>query len=196
MVRIFAIIALLSLPIGYYIYSAGQKNIIRELKKASQENDLQTMSNRIAWEKLRKFTKADITKTKKALGNYGTTIGPHLSKVDEVVDYYILPENLALLFHYHDKYFPDVTEDDFIHKIGYAPPFGFSVTLGYPENAKKGRGMNPLLKERLKVKAVFRLSPFTWKMTELHVPVFMVPERTYSWPAVQYYGLEPRSTGK
>lgn len=188
---ILLILVLLSLPIGYFIYSSKDR-VITELITAAQNNDLSAMSARVNWEDTRSFMKQDTANTKKALGGYGDNIGPDLSKIDEVIDYYIQPENIALLFHYRDRLFSDVTERDFIESISFAPPFGFHVKLAYPENAAKGRDMNALLKDKLKARIVFRMDGLSWRVKEIHVPIFMMPKRGYSIPAPQYYGIEKR----
>ena len=125
---------------------------------------------------------------KNVLGSQGASVGPSLSQVDAVVDYYAQPENLGLLFHYRDLLFPKLPEEAFIESTGFFPPYGFHVVISYPDGGPALGDMGALMKDRLKARAVFRLDGLTWKVSELHLPIFLVPRQSFSIPATEHFG--------
>lgn len=171
---------------GVYFFSKDR--VIDETIAAARARNATALSSRIDWEGLRVFLKEDIGKMKRTLGSKGGDIGPSLSQVDAVVDYYAQRENLGLLFYYRDLLFPKLPEEAFIESTGFFPPYGFYVVLAYPEGGPALGSMGALMKDRLKARAVFRLDGLTWKVSELHLPIFLVPRQSFSVPAVEYFG--------
>lgn len=174
--------------LAFYLLDHSKDRVIGEVIASAHAKNADALSGRIAWDGLRAQLKESIAEQKKQLGQYSTNIGPNNEQIAPVVDYYVRPENLAILFHYHDVLFPDVPEGDFIDSAGYYPPFGFHVTFGYPKNRPVSDPAMALLKDRVKVRAVFKLDGFTWKISELQVPIMLVPRQTYPEPAVKLFG--------
>lgn len=188
MLRIFVFIIIIAGPVVWYLYSSSKDDVIAEMIAASQNNDVSTMAERFHWEDIRAQLKTDIRARKNAMGSYGTMIGPDLNKIDDVVDYYVQPENIEIAYYYHAELFPDTPESAFIQNISYVPPFGFSVLLGYPEQNSSTQKIDPVLSSRLQLRLIFRLDGLTWKVRKFEVPIFMVPRRTYGRPAIEYFG--------
>mgnify|MGYP003667242659 CR=1 FL=1 len=171
------------------VYFFSKDRVIAEVIAAAQARNATALSARIDWEGLRVFLKEDISKMKRTLGSKGGNVGPSLSQVDAVVDYYAQPENLGLLYHYRDLLFPKLPEEAFIDSIGFFPPYGFYIVLAYPAAGGPALGdMGALMKDRLKARVVFRLDGLTWKVSELHLPIFLVPRQSFSVPAIEYFG--------
>jgi len=185
LLRIVICLAVLAAPAGYFAYASGKSAVVAEMIDASRRDDAEAFSKRIAWEDLREYLIADITGQKKAMGTLGAGIGPNEKNIPPVVNHYVQAANIPLLFYYHAALFEGVKEEDFIDKTGFAPPFGFFVVVGYPKNVPVRHDMAAALRDRLKVKAVFRLDGFTWKLREMHVPLFMVPEQAHALPDVE-----------
>ena len=181
-----ALIAVLFLiaPAFYFFYEYSRSAVIDDLVAASQRNDVAAFAERVDWDELRAFLKADLAAQKKS--PLGSSFGPELSQIDKVVDYYVQPENIDIAFYYHDDVFTGVPERDFIVAEGLSPPFGFYMTLGFPKSIDAKEV--PASKDRLKARFVFGLDGLTWKIKEMHVPIFMVPRHVYSTPAVKVYG--------
>ena len=179
---IIVVLFLMLAPISYFVLTSAQNSVIEEMTEASKRDDAAAISARVDWQTLRNATKDDIAAAKKGNVYFGN-LGPTAAQIGPVVDHYLREENVPLLFYFHDKIFKGVPEDHFIVSTGYAPPFGFSVTLGYP---KVGPG-NPSqdikgLRDRLQVRFVFRLVGTTWKIIEMHMPLFMVPSQPNPLP--------------
>lgn len=169
------------------VYFFSKDRVIEEAVAAARARDATALSARIDWEGLRVFLKKDITKMKNVLGSKGASVGPALSQVNAVVDYYAQADNLGLLFHYRDLLFPTLPEEAFIESTGFFPPYGFYVVLSYPDGGPALGDMGALMKDRLKARAVFRLDGLTWKVSELHLPIFLVPRQSFSVPATEYF---------
>lgn len=181
------LIFILAFPSTYFLYNNSKDNVVQEMISASHAEDVSAMNERFHWEEIRATLKEKIKSQKRMLGNYGGVIGPDITKVDEIVDYYAQPENIEIAYIYHDIIFPDVPEDAFIRDISFTPPFGFSILMGYPKNSPSARTIDPLLQERLQARFIFRLDGLTWKVHEIELPIFMVPTRTYGQPALQHF---------
>lgn len=172
----------------FYFLNYTKDRVIDEVVAAADRHDVNAASARVDWEDLRAQLKASIAEQKKQLAQYSANIGPNENQIGPVVDYYVQPENIGILYHYHDVLFPKVPVRDFIDSASYYPPFGFQVTFGYPKNRPVSDPSLALLKDRIKVRAVFTLDGFTWKISQLHVPVVLVPRQTYPQPAIRLFG--------
>lgn len=174
------ILILLTAPTAYFLCIYGKNSVIAEMTAASRANDAAAFGDRVDWEAVRAFLKADIGRQKQV--PHAGAVGPPAAKVGGIVDHYIRPENVPVLFHYHDNLFPGVREEDFILSSGFAFPFGFDVTLAYPASNPLNLGMPKLMHERLRARFVFGLDGLTWKIREMHVPLMMVPSQERALP--------------
>lgn len=184
--------AFVTIPAAVWLY--GQKSVEAELVAALERNDPAAVAVRVDFDKLRAFLKQDLLakkNDKSPIGSLYARSGPDIHNIDKVVDYYAQPENIAILTYMRNSTFPDIPVGTFIVSRGYAPLYGFSMTFGLPPEALKDSAMRAAA-ERFQVRAVFRLSGLTWKLAELHAPLFMVPEHTYSQPAVEIFAPQPR----
>lgn len=177
---------MMSVVVFGYFYSSDA--VIEELIAASQKNDLATFERRIAFDDLKDFLKEDIATRKQKLGPQAASMGPAPDDIPRVVDYFVKPENIEIFFYYHDEVFKDIPERDFIDSIRFSPPFGFKVTLALPEGAVKQNEMALALRDRLRVGVIFTIKDFSWKITQMDVPLYMVPRHVYNTPAIDIYG--------
>jgi hypothetical protein len=179
---------LLVAPLGYAGLQYVQNKVLTEMIAASRKDDVAALAARVDWESLRAFVAEDLAAQKKFVGAQGATIGPAEAEITKVVDYYLKPENIDILYYQHQKRLPQSREEDFIGGQGYAPPFGFQVTLVYPKKAVTADPILSAIKDRIKVKFVFGLDGLTWKVKEMHVPLYLAPSQTYEVPAVKIFG--------
>lgn len=179
-------VALIAIAAIVYVVSKGK--VVDEMIDAAHRADVTAFSNRIDWAGVREYAKADLTKQKGGLG--GDQMGPAKGDIPRVVDYYMQPANLDVLFYLREELFPNIPEKDFIQSVSYSPPYGFTVTVGIPKNmGTVGGGDVPeALRDRLRAWATFRLDGLTWKVREFTVPLFIVPPHVYDTPAVEVYG--------
>jgi hypothetical protein len=174
--------------IGLGIYKYSSAKVIDELVMAVHNKDVAAVSARIDWEGLKAQLKEDIAAQKKAYGQAGTAIGPIASRIAPVVEHYIKEDGIKTAFYYREQLFKDVPERDFIDSTGFALPFGFQVTLAYPVSQAAANPMAMAMRDRMKVKVVFGLDGFTWKIREMHVPLYMVPADTGALPDLRMLG--------
>lgn len=174
--------------IGLGIYKYSSAKVIDELVLAVRNKDVAAVSARIDWEGLKEQLKTDIAAQKKAYGQAGTGIGPIATRIPAVVDHYIKEDGIKTAFYYREKLFANVPERDFIDSTGFALPFGFQVTLAYPTSQAAANPMAMAMRDRMKVKAVFGLDGLTWKIREMHVPLYMVPADAHALPDLRLLG--------
>ena len=183
----YVIAGLLVLLIGAIgIYEYSKSAVIDELIADSRRGDVTAAAARFDWPDLRAYMKQNMLEVRKATAMFGD-VGPSESQIPLVVDYYVKPENIGIAFYLHTQMFPQIREEDFIDSTGYAFPFGFQMTLGVPKNISQDE-IPQALRDKAKVRLVFRLDGLTWKVKEMHVPPFMVPTRVYDTPAILIYG--------
>lgn len=186
---VFALIAALGGGLFY-----AQKSVEAEVVSAIERADIDALAARVDFEALRAFLKEDIRRQKtdtSPLGRHMTSAGPSIDKIDAVVDYYVQPANIEILYYMRNSAAADVPVQSFVVSRGYAPPYGFALTFGAPPELVQDSAAK-LAAERYKVRAVFGLSGFKWKITELHAPLFMVPRTAYSQPAVDIFAPKRR----
>lgn len=176
------------LAAGYFSYSYSKDKVIAEMIAATERQELDNFAARVDWDALRSFLKQDLVERKNQPNPYNLPTGPDASKIDSIVDYYVQPANIDILFYYHEEVFSDVPLADFIDSTGFVPPFGFYVTVAYPKNLAQGNNIVAATRDRMKVRADFLLDGTTFKIKKLHVPLFMVPPHVYSTPAVNVFG--------
>ena len=192
MLRIVAILLLLAtIPAVAYLYTHSRDAVITEFVRASQNNDVNAMASRIDFASVRASLKEDL-KHQKAPGLFSAPGGPALDSIDRVIDYYVQPENIAILYYYYDMTFEGVAETQFIRDKSFTPIFGFQITLGMPDTATKSDAMVSSMRDRLKTTLVFGLDGLTWKLKEMYIPAFMVPAHTYSQTALEVFGPKQR----
>jgi hypothetical protein len=181
---------LIGLTVFFYVHSKNA--VMAEVIAASRHNDVAAFARRVDWEGLRAALKTEIAEKKASSGEYGRSTGPDVPQIGKIVDYYVQPENIAVLYHEHAEIFPQAKEEDFIDNTGYFFPFGFQITLGYPKSVP-AHDMAKVMQDRLKVTLIFQLQGLTWKLRRMDVPLFMVPRQTYDRPATEIFGasLQP-----
>ena len=183
---------LISLPASVLLYS--QKKVEAEVVAAVSQGDVNALAARVDFDKLRAFLKQDLHAKKADKSPIGSALansGPSAANIDKVVDYYVQPDNIAILYYLYESTFEQIPVDRFIVKRGFSPLYGFSMTFGLPPEAVQQTGAAQAAADRFQVRAVFRLSGLTWKVAELHAPLFMVPRHVYNQPAVQIFAPKP-----
>lgn len=123
--------------------------------------------------------------------------GPSEENIDEVVDYYVQPDNLPVLMALKDKRFRAFNPDDFVQNVGFASPFSWTVSFGLPSgrvsevsDAINNPEMVSKVQSVMQVTLVFELDGMTWRVTQIRVPLFMVPKRAYNHPLEQVLQLD------
>lgn len=187
--RILLAIVVLSIPAAIFAYNKSQEAVIAEMVAATQQSRVADMAARVDWESLRAYLKTDIDDQKRFLGPRGAMVGPAQGDIAKVVDYYVQPQNIDILFYQRLRLFPSIPVEAFIERVIFAPPFGFKVTLVYPKGAATSDPVMALMRDRVKVDIVYRLDKtLTWKIKEMSVPIYLTPRTVYPQPATQIFG--------
>ena len=127
-------VALIAIAAIVYVFSKSK--VVDEMIDAAHRADVAAFSSRIDWAGAREYAKADLAKQKGGIG--GDQMGPAKTEIPPVVDYYMQPANLDILFYLREELFPNIPEKDFIQSISYSPPYGFTVTVGLPKTVGGG----------------------------------------------------------
>ncbi len=186
--------AMLAFGVFNLLYGAfayfGQRAVIHDFIQAAAQNDPAIIDRRVAWDDLRESLNDRLPETLSATSGLlgGRTLGPSPDQVPAIVDYYVRPENLEILFYFRTLFFADVPPEDFIHSSFWVSPYRFHITAGYPQGHEvtSETGIS-LPTNMMRVRMVFALRGMRWQMTEMHVPVFLIPRRTYDRPATAYF---------
>lgn len=173
---IFYLLVLAGIAVGVinHLNAKHRDPYIAEIMDKAARYDDKGIAQEVDWEKLRTFMKLDLIqraqKTNPVMGGArGANLRPdHISRV---VDYYIQPQNLVLLFRLKKGYAPYYYESDFIASIKSHKLTGIEVVFQHPEAKSTSIALG-----QGQVKAIFSLNKdIEWKLTELHIPLMMVP---------------------
>jgi hypothetical protein len=168
--------------IGFGVYKYSSEKVIDEMVAAVQADNAAAIGARTDWDGLKKQLKEDIAAQKKAYGQMGAAIGPNESQIPVIVDHYVNQQGIVTALYYRQQLFKDVPVRDFIDSTGFALPYGFQVTVAYPKSQAAANPAFAAMRDRMKVKVVFGLDGFTWKIREMHVPLYMVPVNVGALP--------------
>ena len=175
---------LVVLAVGYTITSFASNRITDELIDSFEKGDIKSLQERIAWDDL-KHSLAVLMKKEQELMRDKRT-GFHIDEgytVDEIVDYYVQPENIDLLFYFKNKRYAREDASAFIRDIDYAPILGSYVELGRP--VKKAQAMDYY--DLVTLRLYFGLDGFSYKLKEMQIPNIFLPKRTYQEPALEHF---------
>lgn len=181
------IVAAMSAAAGIFWY-ASARSVPAEVIAAMEQGDVAGLAARVDFDALRAFLKEDLRakkNDKSPIGSLTAGAGPSMDKIDSVVDYYVQPENIPIIYAMRDSAARDIPVEKFVVSRGYVAPYGFSLTFGAPPELLKDGAR--AIADRYRVTVVFTLSGGAWKITEMRVPLYMVPQFTYSQPAVDIY---------
>lgn len=165
------------LGIGYLITTINRDAVIQDMLTAATRGDTLTLERRIAWDDLRANVKDDLKQAKENQAEAVGNIGPPISRIDELVDYYIQPENLDFLLVLKQSVYPHIQYSAFIHRDGFDPVLGFYVDVGPARDENAADSNLPSFADRTRVRLYFTVEDGRWMITNMHVPMFMVPTR-------------------
>lgn len=172
------------LAFGYMITSFAQNRVTDELVQAFESGDIETLQERVDWESLRHSLIVSMKKEQELIHdkrrNFRADEG---YKVEDIVDYYLQPENIDLLFYFKNRRYPRENARAFIRDTDYAPILGFYVELGRPVKDNRTMDYYDLVSPRL----YFGLDGLTYKLKEMHVPNIFLPTRTYEESALDHF---------
>lgn len=205
MLRLFLIVAVVLLLgmaniaflLSWGVVSKAERNILPPVIAAFDAGDVTALEQRIAWDKLQDFLRKDIEKRMRNAPN-ATEGEKSAAVIADIVEYYVQPENLRLLLQYKNHLFAQHKTQNFISDIKWSPFLSFDMVLGYPVHeadiSADPRTKTPVqrLRSHIQVTARFTLVGGVWKITELHVPLHLIPRHTYTRPAIEHFNIDTR----
>ena len=198
---IVSVLALFSMGCGFLVTSFTKKAVIDEIMQNAENDNVEELEKRIDFPALRRNLKDHIKAQKDAVQKIGIGNldgGPARNNIDGVVDYYVQPENIKVLLALKDRHFGNASVDAFLHNTGWVSPFSpltWQAVFGLPV-AGMNRNDDPRAalvnraRSSVQVKLVFRLDGLTWRVREMHVPLFLVPERPYNRPLTDIFRVD------
>lgn len=181
------------------------QSVIDQMMVYAEAENIPALNERIDYEALRQNLKSHIRAQKKAVQKLGISNldgGPAEQDIDAVVDFFVQPENMAVLFHLKNRHFGQTKPQAFLHNDGFLSPLeplAWKVTFGLPVSVTSridAGDPRAVLVSRaqssIQVTLVFRLDGLVWRAQEMYVPLFLVPRRPYNRPLVEVFRLEER----
>lgn len=193
--KLLLLLCLLSLVFvasGALLTYLSRDAVLEEMLDQAKSRDFVALETRFAWEDLRTNVKERIRRQKQAVNSLNMaqiSSGPSENDINDVVDYYIQPDNLPILMALKDREFPVFEPEDFVQSVGFASPFSWKASFGMPSKRVEEVSdviNNPAIVSKvqsaMQVTLVFELQGLTWRVTQMRVPLFMVPRRAYNEP--------------
>ncbi len=155
------------------IHVSVKHNIVHSITSATLKGDVNALKERTDWNALRESIKLDLEE--RTQSEYAKSAGLNLSKkeIHNLVDFYIRPENVPMLFYYHSQFAPDIPPRDFIRS---AKMLGFKelvMNVAYPAQDDR-----PWIESLEPVQIVFRLdNSFKWRLVDMNAPFYVIPRQ-------------------
>ena len=191
-------LCLVYLGAGVVTVSMTQKTVLDDVLKQAGQRDFESLQGRINWIELRDNLKQGLKDQKQAMESLGfgnLQGGPRLEDIDAVVDYYVQPANLRVLMGLKDRHFKTTEPDAFVHDTGLVSAWAWKATFGLPVKSvdredilsKQQKKLVSRARSSLTVSLIFTLDGFKWRVTDMNVPLFLVPDRAYNRPLNEIY---------
>jgi hypothetical protein len=170
-----AVLMLLAIPLGAAKYY-NEQYVQNTVADSARNYSIADIRERTDWDALRAWLKQDL---RKRTHNYiAQSSGFNLDdqEISDLVDFYVQPVNLPLLFYYHTQRAADTDPGSFIRSTKMISPTRMQMELNYPvkdDSAEWKKNLPPLVAE-------FKFKEMSWKLTKLHTPLHLLPKKAPS----------------
>ncbi|MDB5478022.1 MAG: hypothetical protein JWM96_517 [Alphaproteobacteria bacterium] len=148
------------------VQQAARNQVIREFATAAREGNMYVLSANTDWDSVRDGLKRDL----KERAASSDTLPRDEAALDELVDYYVRPQNLPSLLYYYNANAAHINPADFVRDVSLSGITQFTVEIGAPPQFDK-----PWLNNLEPVRATFALDGLNWKLKQIHAPDYLIP---------------------
>ena len=151
---------------------ATKKSLVDELATAARQGDFHVLQKHTDWDSVRNWLKTDLKK--RSTVNTANTAAARPDQVDQIVDYYVRPDNLPSLLYYYNANAGHVSPEAFVRDVRFSGITQVTVEIAAPPQFDK-----PWLNNQPPVRAVFDfdLKEMGWKLKKLDAPDYLIPTR-------------------
>lgn len=157
------------LALGLVAQQTVKDRFINEVTRAVAQGQIHIFTKNTDWNHLRSELKADL----KQRATYNLSLPQNEAVLENVVDYYVRPENMPDLLHYYKKHAAHLQIRDFIRRIYFSGLTEMTIEIAPPPQLDK-----PWLNRQAPMRAVLRLQGTRWVLKELDAPDYLIPSRT------------------
>lgn len=148
---------------------ATKKSIVDQFATAARQGDIHVLNEGTDWTSVRNWLKSDLKMRHKG-DSQNTSVTNKPQQVDEIVDYYVRPENLPSLLYYYNENAGHVKPEAFVREVHFTGLREITVEIGAPPQLDK-----PWMNSLAPVRAIFELEGSGWKLKRLDAPDYLIP---------------------
>jgi hypothetical protein len=144
---------------------ATKRALVTDFAIAARQGNIYALNENTDWASVRDWMKRDL----KQRPRFATGITP-VSKADELVEYYVRPENLPSLLYYYNTNARHMDPEAFVRDVRFSGITEITVEIAAPPQLDK-----PWINQLEPVRAVFQLEGLGWKLKKLNAPDYLIP---------------------
>lgn len=167
-----AILMLLAIPLGAAKYY-NEQYVQNKVADSARNFSIADIRERTDWDSLRAWLKKDLNRRTQSYIAQSGGFNMTDQEIKNLVDFYVQPVNLPLLFYYHRQRAANTDPGSFIRSTKMISPIRMQMELNYPASEKTvawKKNLPPLVAE-------FEFKEMSWKLTKLHTPLHLLPNR-------------------
>lgn len=150
----------------FMVQNTIKNQLVQEFEEAVALGKIHVFVQQTDWQTVRKGMKDDLKR--RALHN--VSLPQQAGTVDELVEYYVRPDNVPELLRYYNNKASHVKPRDFIRNIYFTGLTEVTIELAIPPQPDK-----PWLNQQEPARAVFRLIGTQWLLKKLEAPDYLIP---------------------
>jgi hypothetical protein len=143
------------------VQDATKRAVITDIADATRQGNIHALNEKTDWTSVRNWLKQDLKQRAAA---------EQSAKVDQIVDYYVRPENLPSLLYYYNTSANHVKPEAFVRDARFSGITQITVEFAAPPQFDK-----PWLEKLKPVRAVFELDGLDWKLKRIDAPDYLIP---------------------
>jgi hypothetical protein len=143
------------------VQDATKRAVVADLADATRQGNIHALNEHTDWQSVRDWLKKDLKARPAAAQN---------DKVDNLVDYYVRPENLPNLLYFYNTIGGHVSPEAFVRDIRFSGITQITVEMAAPPQFDK-----PWMNKLEPVRAVFELDGLEWKLKRITAPDYLIP---------------------
>lgn len=165
-----------------------RQHVVYTVTSAAKKGDIHSLKTRTDWAELRAWMKKDLRSRTQTIAAKSSGYDMSEKAVDDLVDYYVQPANLPSLIYFQSQLAKDIDVEDFVRSVRFTGMKEMTMEISFPPQEDK-----PWVNYLEPVRAVFQLDNMTWKLKQLHTPLYLVPTKA---PTPSHIGqAKPEKTG-
>ena len=147
---------------------AAKRSLINDFATATQNGDIYRLSSTLDWNSVRAHLKQDILSDNVRSEHAGLPTQPEA--VNELVNYYVRPENVPMLISMYKNGARDIDPKAFIQEVNFSGWREITMHIAAPPQFQQ-----PWINRLKPVEVIMTLETSGWKIKRIRPPEYLIP---------------------